>query len=259
MLKKNKQRRYLAKKDRQWQQELEAYGRSHHPEAIHRLRIAVKKIKALAGFSSACSGKDAMKDFHLLKKMYRQAGIIRDAGNHLQLLEKIHSAPEFFLQEQKQLGLDASEHFIHHIEAYRKKGKKAARRLLADVQSVRPGCIKDWYAAQLIKISILLNASGDELHQARKEIKSLLYVLGLLPSRLVRALRINKDYLDQLQETIGEWHDAWIVAAALAGKEIAGAHTVVAACQAVVAACQEKEAAVRALANEFYRRAHLYE
>jgi len=84
MLKKSKQRQYLAKRDRQWQQELEAYADSRDPEAIHRLRVAVKKIKAFASFSKACSGKDTMKDVNLLKKMYRQAGVIRDAGNHLQ-------------------------------------------------------------------------------------------------------------------------------------------------------------------------------
>jgi CHAD domain-containing protein len=250
MLKKSKQRRYLARKDKQWQQELEAYGHSRDPEAIHRLRVAVKKIKAVARFSQACSGKDTMKDFQLLKKMYRQAGAIRDAGNHLHLLEKVHSAPEFFKQEQQQLQETAAKDFVNRIERYRKNGRKAARRLLADVRSVRLECIKDWYAAELIKISILLGASGDELHQARKEIKTLLYVFGLLPSRIARELHLDRDYLDQLQDAIGEWHDAFVVAATLSGKELCGA-------QAMVATCQEKETAVRVLAAEFYHRAHI--
>ena len=252
MLKKSKQRRYLAKKDKEWQAELDAFGDSRDPEAIHRLRVAVKKIRAVAYFSQACSGRDTKKDLNLLKKMYRQAGAIRDAGNHLQLLDKVHSAPEFFRQEQQQLQEEAAEDFVNSIETYRKKGKKAARRLLADVRPVRPECIKDWFAGELIKVSILLNASGDELHQARKEIKTLLYVFRLLPSRIARELHLDGNYLDQLQNAIGDWHDAFVVAATLSGKELCGA-------QAMVATCREKETTVRMLAAEFYHRAHLDE
>jgi len=252
MLKKSKQRRYLAKKDKQWQQELEAYGDSRDPEAIHRLRVAIKKIKAVARFSQDCTGRDTMKDFNLLKKMYRQAGTIRDAGNHLELLGKIHSAPEFLKQEQQQLQQEAAEYFVDSIRTYRKKGKKAARRLLADVRSVRLDRIRDWYAAELIKVSILLNASGDELHQARKELKTLLYVFGLLPLRIARELHLDRDYLDQLQKAIGEWHDAFVVAASLSGKELCSA-------QVMTATSREKELAVRQLAAEFYHRVHLDE
>ncbi|HEX3933918.1 MAG TPA: CHAD domain-containing protein, partial [Puia sp.] len=115
MLKKSKQRHYLAKKDRQWQQELEAFGSSHAEEAIHRLRVTIKKMKAFARFSKACSGKNAVRDINPLKKMYRQAGAIRDAGNHLHLLEQVHPAPEFYRQEQEQLQTAAAESFIGHI------------------------------------------------------------------------------------------------------------------------------------------------
>lgn len=252
MLKKSKQRRYLEKKDKQWQQELDAYGASRDPEAIHRLRIAVKKIKAVARFAQDCGGRDAMKDFNLLKKMYRQAGAIRDAGNHLVLLERVQTAPEFFKREQQQVQQEASDVFVDSIKAYRKKGKKAARRLLADVRSVPVDCIKDWYAAELIKIAILLNASGDELHDARKGLKTLLYVYSLLPSRVARELSLDREYLDQLQDAIGEWHDAFVVATTLSGKELCGA-------QAMTATSRDKENTVRTLAAEFYHRVHLDE
>lgn len=252
MLKKSKQRHYLAKRDKQWQQELKAFGASHDEESIHRLRVAIKKMKAFARFSKACSGKNAVKDLNLLKKMFRQAGTIRDAGNHLHLLEHFHPAPEFYKQEQEQLQSAATETFIGHIRQYRKQGNKARRRLLADVHAIRLDCVRDWYAAQLIAISVLLTASGDRLHKARKQIKDLLYVMGLLPSRLVTELRLNRDYLDQLQEAIGQWHDAWIVVGAWAGKDLSGS-------QAMLKECREKEAAVRALAGEFYLRAHLDE
>jgi CHAD domain-containing protein len=252
MLKKSKQRHYLAKRDKQWQQELKAFGASRDEEAIHRLRVAIKKMKAFARFSKACSGKIAAGDVNLLKKMFRQAGAIRDAGNHLHLLEHFHPAPEFYLQEQEQLQSAATQAFIGRIRQYRKQGKKARRRLIADIHAIRLDCVRDWYAMQLIGISVLLTASGDQLHKARKQIKDLLYVLGLLPSRLVKELRLDEDYLDQLQEAIGSWHDAWIVAGAWVGRDLSGS-------QAILKECRDKEAAVRALAGEFYHRAHLDE
>jgi len=250
MLSKSKQQRFVARKGKEWQKELDAFSNSYDQEALHRLRVSLKKIKAFARFSEACSGKDAMKEMDMLRHMFRQAGTIRDASNHLQLLEHFHPAPEQYKQEQESLRQEASDRFVGGVKRYRKQGKKAGRRLLADIHAIRTGCIRDWYARQLIGISVGLTATGDRLHKARKQIKELLYVLSVLPGRVVRELRLNRDYLDQLQDAIGQWHDAMIVVTAWAGKDLDGS-------QAMVRECHQKEAVVRVLAGDFYRRAHL--
>ena len=250
MLRKGKQQRFLARKGKQWQRELDAFSISNDQEALHRLRVSLKKIKAFARFSEACSGKEAMKGLDLLRNMFRQAGTIRDASNHLQLLEHFHPAPEQYKQEQESIRREASERFIGGAKHYLKQGKKAGRLLLADIHTIRTGCIRDWYARQLISISVGLSSTGDRLHKARRQIKELLYVSSVLPSRVVRELRLNKDYLDELQEAIGQWHDAMIVVAAWAGKDPDGS-------QVMARECHQKEAAVRVLAGDFYRRAHL--
>lgn len=250
MLRKKKQRRYLAKKEKELGKELEAFGTSRDEEALHRLRVTLKKIKAFARFCAACSDTDSEKDFDPLKEMFHQAGTIRDAGNHLQLLEHFHPAPDTYKHEQEQIKRVASDRFAGALGRYGKRGKKVGRRLLADIRAVRFGRIRDWYARQLISIGVGLTASGDRLHKARKRIKELLYVLSVLPSRLVKDLRLNKDYLEQLQEAIGQWHDAVIVVSVWAGKDLAGS-------QAMVRECHQKEAVVRELAGDFYRRAHL--
>jgi CHAD domain-containing protein len=249
MLKKKKQQRFLDKKNREWGNELRTFDSSREDEALHRLRLAVKKIKAFARLSAACSGDHAAKDIHLLKKMFKQAGTIRDAGNHLQLLEHFHGAPESYKTEQDQLKATASAQFVHDIGEYRRLGKAAARRMSADIHSIRTGCIKDWYAAQLVKIGVLLTASGDRLHKARKLIKELLYVLKVLPSGLANELGLDVEYLDKLQDAIGKWHDVALVAGAWAGKDLIGS-------QAMVRECREKLAEVRTLAGDYYMRAH---
>lgn len=45
------------------------------------------------------------------------------------------------------------------------------------------------------------------LHEARKQIKRMLYLREWLPSKYRKALGLNMDYLDELQNLIGLWHD----------------------------------------------------
>ena len=241
MLSRKKQRKYLAKKSREWQNHLHAYRLSGNPETLHKLRIAVKKIKAIARFSKACIGGPDRKEVGGLKEMYRQAGAIRDAGNQLQLLGRLPAVPQAFLDEQKGLQEEATTEFLRHVKRYRRKGKRAVCRLLAAVDSIDIHRIRDWYAMQLISIGVHLIASRDDLHKARKQIKELLYVLNLLPSRLVAGLHLDTDYLQRLQEAIGQWHDAAGIPATIPG---------------ATAQCEEKETAVRDLAAEFYWRVH---
>ena len=230
-------------------QQLQVFEGSRDPEAIHQLRKDIKKIKAMVQLVRSCSGEQMRKDFNLLKKMFRQAGKIRDAGNNLQMLQQYHPSTPRLEQEQDHIRYEASKVFLNEIQQYRKKGKKAGRRMLTDLQGIQTKCIKDWYAAQLINISVLLTETGDRLHEARKRIKEILSVLGLLPNTLVTELRLDTDYLDQLQDAIGAWHDSVVVVSIYAGRDVTDS-------QAMVRECREREAAVRALANDFYLRVH---
>ncbi|GGA99219.1 CHAD domain-containing protein [Puia dinghuensis] len=251
MLTKKKQRKFLAKKNKEWQTYLQAYNDSRDPEALHQLRLALKKLHAVARFSKACCGGQALKDFqHGLQDMFKQAGIIRDAGNHLQLLEHFHTIPTTYVHQQAQLQAVAIAEFTGQVKAFRRRGIRAAKRLLSHVQPVTIDCIRDWYAKQLISTGILLTASGDDLHEARKQIKDLLYILKLLPSEATAQLRLDADYLDQLQEAIGQWHDAVVIAAIWADRDLEGS-------PAMALECREKEAAVQRLAENFYLRVHL--
>ena len=249
MLTKKKQRKFLAKKNKEWQTWLQAYNDSRDPEALHQLRLTLKKLKAVARFSKDVSGGQMLKDFqHGLQDMFKQAGIIRDAGNQLQLLENFHT-PQNFIHQQAQLQAIAIAEFTGQVKAWRRRGIRAAERLLTHVRPVTIDGIRDWYATQLISTGILLTASGDDLHQARKQIKDLLYILKLLPSEAAAQLRLDVGYLDQLQEAIGQWHDAVIIAAIWADEDLEGS-------QAMVQTCREKETAVQRLAENFYMRVH---
>ena len=256
MLSRKKQKKYLTKNERDLLVQLQIFSESGNADALHRIRLDVKKVKAFAQMVRACSDKKMsgnkriFKDLGLLKKMYRQAGKVRDATNTIKLLGQQHWVPAAFTAEQDKLRISAADEFRQQVGEYRKKGKKAGRQLLKDVNAIHTSCIRDWYAGQLIRIGVLLTASGDQLHEARKKIKELLYVEKVLPSGLVESLRLDKGYLDELQEAIGNWHDMALIVATYAGREGADG-------QAMVDECAKREKRVREMAGDFYLRAHL--
>ena len=53
----------------------------------------------------------------------------------------------------------------------------------------------------------LSKALGDELHDCRKRLKNLLYLDKLLGKKESKRFHFNHDYLDALQEDLGQWHD----------------------------------------------------
>jgi CHAD domain-containing protein len=251
MLTKKKQRQYISEKEHQWLDELAAFDETRNEEALHRLRLGIKKIRALVRLSAHVRGKRNSGDLRALKKMFRHAGMIRDTRSQLRLLEDHQLlSPEHKERRVRQLQ-DAANKFSRRITDYRKKGKKAARLLLADVESIHSGEIRRWFAGEIIQTGVLLTRSGDDLHLARKKIKTLLYVQKILPQKLATQLRLDRDYLDNLQDAIGKWHDAVVAAEAASDwpdKDDAGE-------QQMIGACREKEQAIRVLSDNFHRKA----
>ena len=136
--------------------------------------------------------------------MFRQAGAIRDTGSRVRFLEERHLLSPVHKERQTRSMQLAADAFAARIRRFRKKGKKASKRLQTDMRSIDVRRIRQWYAREIIRIGILLTRSGEALHEARKRIKTLLYVQKLLPAAITKLVRLNTDYLDRLQEAIGQ-------------------------------------------------------
>jgi CHAD domain-containing protein len=248
MLSKKRQRRYLFRQKQNWLVQLKAFDRSHDQDVLHRLRVEFKKIKAFVRLTAAVSGRGASAHFSGLKTMFRRAGRIRDIGNRIRFLEQHRLLSPEEKDRQQQSMEAAADDFAGRIKEYRKKGKRASRHLLMDIHAIPAGSIQQWYALEIIRIGILLTSGTGNLHRARKKIKTLLYVHKMLSGAVAKRVHLNTDYLEKLQEAIGQWHDVMIVAEGRTDKSVAGEG-------AVMTECREKEKAVQALAGEFYRRA----
>jgi CHAD domain-containing protein len=249
MLTKKKQRQYLHEKERQWLNELAAFGETRDEDALHRLRLGIKKIRALVRLSASVRGKRPSAELRPLKRMFRQAGMIRDTRSELRLLEQHQLlSPEH--RERRVLQLQqAADKFSKCITNYRKEGRKAARSLLADVEAIRSGEIRRWFAVEIIQIGILLTKSGDDLHLARKKIKTLLYVQKILPQKQVLQLRLDRDYLDTVQDAIGNWHDTVVAVTGWPNSDDV-------VDRQLTQKCREMEQVVRELADDFHRKLH---
>ncbi|HXB34793.1 MAG TPA: CHAD domain-containing protein [Puia sp.] len=248
MLTKKKQRRFLAEKERRWLQELVVFDESRDEKALHRLRLEVKKIRALVELVKVRSGKRAAGHVSGLKKMFRKAGVIRDAGSRVRFLEERNLLSEGHREGQARSIRMATEKFTAKIHQYRKKGKKASKRLQTEMHPIHAGRVLRWYAGEIIRTGVLLGGAGHELHQARKKIKTMLYVQKILPAPITERVKLNTDYLDALQEAIGQWHDAVVAMTDWAVPE--GEHS-------VRRECLDKEHAVRILAEQFHLKVHV--
>src|SRR5688572_28781740 len=72
------------------------------PEALHQLRVEVKKLKALAGLLQACTGRIGRAvRLDVVRPLYHHAACIRSAQVNLQMLKEYGLHEERFEQEQR--------------------------------------------------------------------------------------------------------------------------------------------------------------
>lgn len=213
MLKKKKQRKYLQKRRHAIRCYLADFAASSSPEALHQLRVEIKKLRAFARFAVPKAGETV----EALRKMFRKAGQIREADLNLLLIKKYRLTNATLEAGQSRLLRQRSRSFRAYTAYYGGQTGKAVAILIQKLKPLRNRRIKRWFKDQLRKTATLLTAPfPDQLHNARKKIKALLYVHALAPGRLP----LNTDYLHVLQEQIGRWHDVAVAAALVsAGKD----------------------------------------
>lgn len=211
MLKKKRQQKYLIKRWLEIRRQLYAFSGSGNHDALHKLRVEIKKIRA---FVKLYKGKIATTgQLKAVRKIFHRAGIIREANINLQMMKRLHIEQPVFNAEEKHAIQRESERFHLHPDRYEKHIRNNIRSLLKVIRPIRNRSIKHWFSRQLKAIAGIVAASStDQFHLARKKIKRLIYIYGMLHKRLTHTLKINIAYLDQLQDAIGEWHDTTVAA-----------------------------------------------
>jgi CHAD domain-containing protein len=213
MLKKKRLQKFLIKRCQNICDHLQVFCTTNDPEELHQLRVEIKKINALIFLLHTCSPKrtEACK---FIKKIFKQAGRIRCAQVNIQMMAEYGLENASFEKEQKEVIANELQQFCAAAEHFQSKIIKEKKRLSEKLFGIKDKKVLCFYQNKVQEMGFYFSSAfnTDRLHDTRKELKILLYLLDILPKRLVKQLNLNKDYLHELQNAIGRWHDSEEVA-----------------------------------------------
>lgn len=181
-----------------------AFCRSGNLEELHHVRVEIKKIRALLSFT----GNKKTKHLKPVKKVFKHAGVIRNAHLSLQLAVHYRISNRDLKNRQIKLFAVKASAFCRKLNRYLKNLEEPRQYFQRNFSDIKTRKVILHCKEQLRKSAEFLKNPGPEnLHEFRKEIKKLLYIHKVMPRSIVKKLKINKVYFDKLQELIGKWHD----------------------------------------------------
>ncbi len=209
MISKSKLRNYFIKRCDNITESLTHFCESGDHEEIHRLRVEFKKLRALVSLVSECTDNSLIpSEFRTAKVVYKRAGIVRDAFiSHKQHIAispvESESAGEFLELVTRQFCSKKDLHMLV-ITDWRDLVKE-------QFENIGNQCSLLFYRKSLSRLEHKFTVIREnELHECRKIIKKLMYLYPLMSEPVKKELNINTDYLDALQEEIGNWHDTLV-------------------------------------------------
>jgi CHAD domain-containing protein len=226
-MKKKEELKYIDKEWKDMKASLEQYLINERPEDLHHFRVQVKKIRAFVILSdSAKHHPQLAKHFLAVRKIFKQAGEIRNAYINLELGKAYQINNEDFLNSQQMLFEEANKKFKLKGDKYLKQLKESHQRLNRKIRSISDWHINQYYLHQLHTIagSLIIPEFDDQLHESRKQIKILVHNHKIVHTALHTG--INGDYLNEVQTAIGDWHDSVLAAELLSSDEEKGNITV---------------------------------
>lgn len=194
---------------------LRQVGKKADEVSVHRARVEIKKITALYQFVESCEpDMDSRRELKPLRRLFRLLGRIRDHHRALALCRKYKVGTAIFHKESKKIEkipAKINARVEKHKEDLKKIKKKNARRLRHSNSTLW----KSYLRKEQEEIGRIIAAHPpiEELHQARRSVKYLLYDTHLSGGNAEDIVKPDDAIrLDQLQNAIGDWHDLQIFA-----------------------------------------------
>jgi CHAD domain-containing protein len=180
-------------------------------EQLHLFRVQVKKLRAMLElFDTTSHKKQLSRDFKPVRTIFKHCGEIRSAYINMKLGAQYNFTDEDFLMSQL-YEIEKGTNSVKELEKkYLKAIKVAHNDIAGDLKHIGNKDIVAFYKTKLNQIAgILSNPQfGDDLHNARKQIKALVYNRKIARTALEDGkMNISDEYLDKLQGLIGDWHD----------------------------------------------------
>ncbi len=183
------------------------------PKDFHALRVAIKRIKALLFLISAhCTDFRRKKQFKPFRKLFRQAGIVRELQLQETILKKYGPEPvltTYFNQLDVELHHEQQLFFKLNSQQIRKSLKAKAKKILAALDIIKGGFVKRYLQEKRDNIRSLITSEKLEehdVHLLRKKIKELYYLQMIFHPENNRL-----DIADDFQDLLGQWHDCQVI------------------------------------------------
>ena len=212
MLKKEKLEKWIKKRIQVISDHLTSYCSKREEEDLHKIRVEIKKLRALIYLVRKTGGKKHKTEKQLLKDVFKHAGRIRDAQLQLHFISELHIEDPGFLYEDLK-SIEREDHLLMlRADEYLYNIKKVQKGLLKkldeiDLQEAESLGKMEW---DKILYFLLASVDVDRMHDERKKIKQLMYMLRILPDEVPETLAIDLKFLDDLADKIGKWHDLLI-------------------------------------------------
>ncbi|MDB5288332.1 MAG: hypothetical protein JWR05_3281 [Mucilaginibacter sp.] len=205
---KKQERDYFDKEWDDMKASLKSYLKKEQQEDLHRFRVQVKKLRAFIILSDSADQHPKLAGhFKPVRKIFKEAGEIRNAYMNQKLGESQHIHNDEFMNGQHQLQVTASGKFKLKKVKFLKRLKDVHHELKRKIQPISDLHVNLFYQTQLEQIANFLEKIefNDQLHDCRKQVKILLYNYKL--TQPVLDTKLNEEYLKVIQTEIGDWHD----------------------------------------------------
>jgi len=192
-------------------------------DAIHDLRVSIKKIRALFLFLKESGMADIKSDYPYLrnlKKIFKKAGKLREIHIHKNLYEQYRQRlgqdfPELeqHLQNMEEENRNTYHEYMPGIQF--RKFYRAANSLQKEIQGItRKKLNKKLY--EFIRIRVeechqhMFEAHYEQhLHQIRKYLKHIRFIIGQQIGDVHKVFEneLSFDDTKKVEDILGEWHD----------------------------------------------------
>jgi hypothetical protein len=199
--------RYARKRFDNLETELTSYHRIPEVETLHRIRVEIKKIKALLLLIKYCTRKlKAHKTFLPLRTIFRKAGEIRqpEVFYKLLLLYQIKGVQDEAVPNAKRTGR-LSAAFIKMIPAHVKTVSRQKKIVEKYAEKISRACIGKYVKRRKkdLRSELYPTLHLGRLHKSRKAMKEIIYLSGLR-----KGGRKKQDkFYRELETLVGQWHD----------------------------------------------------
>lgn len=205
---------YLKKRVKAINSILEKPADEYSTRTFHELRVEIKKVKALFDLINHCSEEfEFEKHFNPFKKIYKQAGKVRDLQLEEQLLDKYQSF--FALSEYRsKLSSKLLEEEISYFTTINQdiidQLDNKFKKLTSLLDQIHKKDVNSYLEKKRKNIQKLLSEESlkaYELHNLRKQIKIYDYNQKSFSSK--KKYHPTSNY-DQLSIYLGKWHDCQV-------------------------------------------------